>query len=347
MKACVLKGIGQLCYEEVTTPTPRKGEVLLQIKRCGICSSDIDRVFKTGTYHFPTIPGHEFSGQIIALGDGVDPSYLGRRAVVFPLLPCFRCPSCEMEEYARCDNYNYFGSRCDGAFAEYLAVPVWNLVLLADTLSYDAAALCEPAAVAFHAVNTGQITPGDTVAVVGSGTIGLLAAMWAKIQGAGQVIVIGRGEKKLKTAQTLGFSQTISTVAQDAEKETLTLTGQQGADIVLEMVGSPESVNSAICCVKKGGTVVLTGNPSGDITLNRTAYWKILRKELNIKGTWNSSYSTNKNDWANAVDYMEKGLLPTEQLITHHFRLDECDKAFRVLLDRESGAIKVMFDINN
>lgn len=347
MKACVLKAVGQLCYENVATPKPRKGEVLLQIKRCGICSSDIDRVFKTGTYHFPTIPGHEFSGQVIALGDDVDISYLGKRAAVFPMLPCFQCPSCSVGKYARCDNYSYFGSRCDGAFAEYLAVPIWNLVLFPESLSYDAAALCEPAAVALHAVDAAQIAPGDTVAVIGSGTVGLLAATWAKIQGANKVVVIGRGEEKLKLARELGFNHTISTLTQNSEEEIRALTAGKGADVVLEMVGSQSAISSAILCVKKGGTIVLTGNPNGNITLDRNVYWKILRGELIIKGNWNSSYNSDKNNWATALTYMEKGLLPTEKLITHHFPLSKSDQAFKILRDGKSGAVKVMFNIND
>lgn len=347
MKACVLKAIGQLCYEDVPTPEPKRGEVLLQIKRCGICSSDIDRVFKTGTYHFPTIPGHEFSGQIVALGKDTDAAYLGRRAAVFPLLPCFSCPSCEMEEYARCDQYGYFGSRCDGAFAEYLAVPVWNLVLFPDTLSYDAAALCEPAAVALHAIDAGEIAIGDTVAIVGSGTIGLLAAAWAREKGASRVIIIGRGEEKLKVAQKLGFSHTVSTMGEDPKQVICALTEGQGADTVFEMVGNTESISTAICCAKKGGTVVLTGNPCGNLALGRDVYWKILRNELSIKGTWNSSYNTHKNDWKAALRYMQNGVLPVETLITHHFRLSECKDAFDILREKKNTAIKVMFDVSD
>lgn len=127
MKACVLKGIGNLEYKEVPTPVPERGEVLLKIKASGICGSDIGRVYVKGTYHFPTIPGHEFAGQIVEAGEGVDSSLVGKRAAVFPLLPCRKCDMCEVGEYASCWNYNYFGSRCDGGFAEYIAVPVWNL----------------------------------------------------------------------------------------------------------------------------------------------------------------------------------------------------------------------------
>ena len=171
MKVLNLKSIGELVYEEMETPKPASGEVLLNIKASGICSSDIERVFLTGTYHFPTIPGHEFAGQIVAIGEGVDEALLGRKASVFPLLPCRECHSCQIEDFPLCSNYNYFGSRCDGGFAEYLAVPVWNLILQDDSVDYKVAALAEPAAVGLHAANMGEVKAGDKVAVIGTGTI--------------------------------------------------------------------------------------------------------------------------------------------------------------------------------
>lgn len=346
MKACILESVGDLRYKEVETPAPKHGEVLLQVKACGICSSDIDRVFKSGTYHFPTIPGHEFSGEVVSLGSDVPSSFLGRRAAVFPLLPCFECPSCAIGEYARCDHYNYFGSRCDGGFAEYICVPVWNLVPFSEGLSYAAAAMCEPTAVALHTVTAAKIAVGDTVVVIGCGTIGILAAMWAKLQGAEKVILVGRGKEKVEAAKGMGFQYVLSSLNQDPEKEILNLTGGKGADVALELAGNSSAVGTAISCVKKGGTVVLTGNPSEDITLERSIYWKILRKELTIAGTWNSSYNADKNDWKIALKYMEKGLFPVERLITHRFKLNECQDAFTVLRKPGSNAIKVMFEMD-
>ena len=112
MKACVLESVGNLVYKEIPAPTPAKGEVLLRIKACGICSSDYARVLKTGTYHFPTIPGHEFAGKIEMIGDGVDPVLIGKSAVIFPLLPCEKCTSCQRKQWAQCKNYNYIYYPC-------------------------------------------------------------------------------------------------------------------------------------------------------------------------------------------------------------------------------------------
>lgn len=346
MKACVLEKLGQLVYKDVPMPTPKENEVLLRVRASGICSSDIDRIFTTGPYHFPLIPGHEFSGEIVETGKGVDCTYLHRRAAVFPLLPCFHCAACEAGAYARCEKYNYFGSRCDGAFAEYVAVPVWNLVPFSENVPYSTAALCEPASVALHAISAVSITPHDTVAIVGSGTIGLLAAMWAKVCGAQRVVIVGRGKAKTEFARSLGFSDAISSVENDAEAYLKGLTKGAGADIVLELVGSAESVGTALKLVKKGGQVVLTGNPQTDIQIERNVYWKILRGELTLKGTWNSSYNSSVNDWKAVMTAFEQEKLQPAPLITHRFPLKACNEAFDVLQKGVGAVVKVMFDMD-
>ena len=345
MKACVLEKLGQLVYRDVPTPEPKENEVLLQVKACGICSSDLDRVFTTGAYHFPLIPGHEFAGKIVETGRGVDPAYLNRRAAVFPLLPCFHCAACQGGAYARCENYNYFGSRCDGGFGEYIAVPVWNLVLFPDKIPYTTAALCEPASVALHAVSAAPITPHDIVVIIGSGTIGLLAAMWARLRGAKRVVIVGRGKAKTEFARSLGFPDTVSSLETNVEAYLKELSGGAGADVVLELVGSAGSVDTALRLVKKGGQVVLTGNPHGDIGLSRSSYWKILRGELTLKGTWNSSFNSSVNDWQTVMTAFEKKAIQPAPLITHRFPLRECKEAFDRLRKSQEAVVKVMFDM--
>lgn len=345
MKALVLEEVGRLVYKEVADPVLRPGEVLLKIKACGICSSDIPRIFTTGTYHFPTIPGHEFAGEIIACAADVDQSLLGKRAAVFPLLPCRKCSSCAEEEYARCSNYNYFGSRCDGAFAEYISVPVWNLVLCSDGVPFSSAAMCEPASVAKHAVDMGKVSPGDTVAIVGTGTIGLLAALWAKAQGAEKVISIGISDEYLDFAKMLGVDSTVNSAKEDALQTYAALTGGNGVDVVMECVGSVDAINNAILYARKGGRVVLTGNPYGDVYFPKNTYWKILRNELGIRGTWNSSYKTTVNNWNETIEAIESGKLDPTRLITQKFPLEQYEKAFEAMRDPETFSVKVMFEM--
>ena len=134
MKALNLHAVGDLRYEEVPDPVREKGEVLMKVRACGICGSDIPRIFKKGTYHFPTIPGHEFAGEIV---DADNKELIGKRAAVFPLIPCRQCAACETGNYAQCSHYDYYGSRRDGGFAEYIAVKEWNLVFFDDSLSFE------------------------------------------------------------------------------------------------------------------------------------------------------------------------------------------------------------------
>ncbi len=342
MKACVLEDVGRLEYKDVDIPQIKEDEVLLKIKACGICSSDIDRVFKTGTYSFPTIPGHEFSGEIVDIGKAVESHYLGKHATVFPLKPCFQCESCKHQQYARCENYDYYGSRCDGAFAEYLAVKKWNLYCY-DGITSQEAAMCEPASVALHAVKN-NVQKGDTVLVIGTGTIGYLAAMWSDILGADKVIIAGRNDKKLDFANTLQIAniKTINSTQIDYMEKLQEYTNKKLADVVIECVGSNDSIATAILSAKKGGTVVAVGNPEGMINLERDVYWKLLRKELTLKGSWNSEVSDTQNNWITALEYMKNKKLQVGKLITHTFNLRDYQKAFDVLRNRDEFSVKVM-----
>ena len=345
MKALVLEDVAKLVYKDVPDPIIKPGEVLLKIKACGICSSDIPRIFTTGTYHFPTVPGHEFSGEIIDCAPDVERSLIGKRAAVFPLLPCRECDSCKEEEYARCSNYNYFGSRCDGAFAEYISVPTWNLVLCSDNIPYTTAAMCEPASVAKHCADAGKIKPGDTVTVIGTGTIGLMAALWVKSMGAKKVITIGIFDEYLDFAKTVGIDCTVKSAKENALEDYLKLTDGNGADVVLECVGSQEAINNAIIYAKKGGRVVLTGNPYGDITFKKDIYWKILRNELTVTGTWNSSYKSTVNNWKETIAALENGSLDIAKLITQKFALKDYEEALATVRDPKKFSVKVMFEM--
>lgn len=339
MKALNLHGVNNLIYEDVPAPVPGEGEVLLKIRACGICSSDEDRVLHTGTYHFPTIPGHEFAGQIVQTGEGVDKKYLGRKASVFPLLPCRKCTACSMGEYAMCTDYKYFGSRNDGGFAEYLAVPVWNLVLLDESVDYKVGALMEPAAVAHHAVRIGAISKGQKVAIIGTGTIGILIAVFCKLQGA-DVYVCGRRKESLENVKNLGLNAIDTHELHSAINE---VTNGERMDVVFEAVGSNESMESAIMSTRSAGIVVAVGNPKEDFKLSRDVYWKVLRWQLQIRGTWNSDYSDKKNDWKIVAEMMAEHEFPFEKLITETYSLSEYEKAFAHLTDRTKSKTKLMF----
>ncbi len=343
MKACVLKAVGQLHYMEVDTPSPAAGEVLLKIKASGICGSDIPRVFVKGTYSFPTIPGHEFAGEIVALGEGADPGLLGKKAAVFPLLPCKKCDMCEVGEYASCRSYNYFGSRCDGGFAEYIAVPAWNLVIGDQSLSYEEMAMAEPAAVSIHALSRAGVELGDAVAIFGAGAIGLMLAEFARAWGAAKIIPLDIDSSKIEFAKSIGFPDALNNGLSDWETKLKEMTGGRGADISVEGAGVPPALAGCFRITKPQGRVVLMGNPLGDMPLNQHDYWEILRKQLAVYGTWNSSYTQKKNDWQTALQAMAAGRINVTKLITHRFPLSEANRAFELIRGKKEFVSRVMF----
>lgn len=340
MKALNLHSIGDLRYEEVALPERKAGEVVVKVRACGICGSDIPRIFSKGTYHFPTIPGHEFAGEIV---EADEKELIGSRVAVFPLLPCRQCEACQIGQYAQCSNYDYYGSRRDGAFAEYIAVEKWNLIFLNEHLSFEEAALCEPAAVALHAIHQGKVAIGDTVAVFGAGPIGIMLALWAQINGASHVVLCDIDQTKVDFARQLGFQHAINSLQTDPVDYIKQQTGNKGADVCIEGAGVAITWEQCMKAAKSFGTVVCMGNPAKEMTLSQKGYWEILRKELTLKGTWNSSYNDVRNDWRTAIEAISSGVLPVKPLISHRFPLSEAEEAFGVMRTQRDFFNKVMF----
>ena len=342
MKALNLHAVNDLRYEEIPVPIRKKGEVLIEIKACGICGSDIQRVFEKGTYHFPTVIGHEFSG-VIAEAD--DENLLGKKAAVFPLLPCFKCEACEKEEYAQCSDYNYFGSRCNGGMAEYISVPVFNLITADSGISYEELAMIEPCAVSRHCIKQSELKSGETVAIFGAGPIGLMLAKWAEVYGAGKIILTDIDEKKVEFAKKSGYTA-INSLKEDAVSGIRELTKGRGADIAIEGAGASVALSQALRAACNFGRAICMGNPAGEMVLAQKAYWEILRKQLTLKGTWNSSYAQKNNDWKESLLMMEKGSIDLKPLISHRFDLADYQKAFGIMRDKKEFSNKIMFISN-
>jgi len=340
MKACVLEAVAKLIYKDVDTPKPTSGEALVKIHASGICGSDVQRVLEKGTYSFPTIPGHEFAGEVVEVGADCDKSWLNRKVTIFPLLPCKACNFCATGNFALCSNYDYYGSRRDGGFAEYLSVKEWNLVAVPDNLDYDVAALAEPCAVAVHALGRANVPIGGTIVIFGAGTIGLMMGKIAQMGGT-KVILVDIDSAKLDFARNFGFNHTFNPFDTDIQNEISEYTSGCGADVCIEGTGVPAGLEGCLSAVKTFGTIVCLGNPAKDMLLTRNAYWEILRKELSLKGVWNSSYSGIKNDWNTAMQILNSQ--DFSPLITHRFTLSQCNKAFDMLNDSSKFCVKAMF----
>ena len=346
MKAYVLEGIGQLEYKEVPTPVLKENEVLVEVKAVGICGSDIPRIFETGTYHFPTIPGHEFSGKVVEAGKSVSGDWSGKKVGVFPLIPCMECPACRKKQYEMCSHYNYLGSRCDGGFAEYVAVPEWNLIELPQQVNYAEAALLEPASVSLHSVRRlNWQEPIETVTLLGLGTIGVLITEWLKIFGVRKVYATGHSEGHGKLMQSVTTQEyEYRNARQPAALEwVMKETNELGTDVVFDCVGTAQSLAEAIGCVRSGGQIMIVANPKGDIRLPKDLYWKILRKQIRVTGTWNSTFVHEEcDDWNTVLQKTATGELHLQELISHEFSFDKLDDGLNLMRNKNEYRNKIM-----
>lgn len=333
MKAYVLHAVNDLRYDEIEIPECPNGWAIIKVKAAGICSSDVARIFTKGTYHFPTIPGHEFSGEVYSVGNEADKALVGKKVGIFPLIPCRNCPQCAEKHYEMCTNYDYVGSRRDGGFAEYVAVPIWNIIELPESMSFTSAAMLEPLSVALHAIKIGGVKKGDNVAIIGTGMIGICAGQWAYKFGASKVTIIGRNENKRPLVENCGLEYAICTNKNEIDQY----------DLVIEAVGTPFAVEMAINGAISGGTVLLMGNPSGDILFSQDLYWRILRKQLTLKGTWNSAYDgCNPSDWTYACKAIDNKDVNVEPLISHQFSQEHLMDGLKLMLEHKEPYCKVM-----
>ena len=307
---------GTYKVEQSKKPSIQSGEVLLNVKACGVCGSDVPRVFNGKSYYYPIVLGHEFSG-IVEKSEGGKLD--GKRVCIFPILPCKTCDFCKKEQYANCTHYDYYGSRRDGGMQEYLLIKEENLIDLPDNVSYEAGAMIEPTAVCLHAIKKAKIQKGENVLIYGAGTIGCLCGMWAKDFGAENVYFVDIDEKKLEMIENLGFKRY----------------NGESVEIAVEASGASICLNQAIENVQAFGRVIIVGNASADMTIKKDNYAKILRKQLVISGSWNSDYSKNVNDWKESVQAISQNRINPEALITHKFDISNGEKAFDVIKNRE------------
>lgn len=350
MKAWVLYGINDLRREEVKKPVPGKGEVLVKVAAVGICGSDIPRIYQTGAHRHPLIPGHEFAGVVEEVGEGVSSCWIGKRVGIFPLLPCKSCLPCLGQSYEMCKNYNYLGSRCDGGFAEYAAVPEWNLLELPEEVDLDVAAMLEPMAVAAHAMRRVLASKDSRIGVIGLGTIGMFLLMFLREAGFENIYAIGNKEFQRRNVLSLGIGEENYC---DAKKEDtvawlMERTNGQGADVLFECVGRNETCIQAIEAAAPSGQIVFIGNPASDMALPRNVYWKILRNQLKINGTWNSSYLRKSgDDWHYVLERIASGAIHPESMISHRFPLERLEEGLHIMRDKTGDYGKIILKGSN
>lgn len=345
MTAYVLHGVQDIRLESVPVPVPKEGEVVIEVRAAGICGSDIPRIYQTGAHVHPLVPGHEFSGVAVSLGAGVDTKWQGQRVGVFPLIPCRSCQPCRMHQYEMCRDYSYLGSRKDGGFAAYVAAPADNLIQLAESVSFEEAAMLEPMAVAVHAMRRIMPAVRDTVAVYGLGTIGLLLLMFLKEAGIKNLCVIGNKEFQKQMVLKLGLPADAycDSKVQDVGQWLMERTDGLGADVFFECIGKDSTYAQAVDYTAPAGKVCLVGNPHTDMNLEKQVYWKILRNQLTVTGTWNSSFTgAPDDDWHYALDRLIRKRVSPSALISHRLSFGELQKGLHIMRDKTEDYVKIM-----
>ncbi len=340
MKAAVLYGKGDLRYEDYPNPVAQAGEVLVKVKATGICGSDIPRVNSGTAHYFPIVLGHEFSGEVVEIGEGVATLKPGDRVSGAPLLPCLKCDDCQRGNYALCKFYSFIGSREQGSFAEYVKMPERNAVKFDSNVSFEQGAFFEPSTVALHGLRCADYRGGEDVAILGGGTIGLFTAQWARIFGAKRVFVFDIDNDRLALAEKLGADITINTLEPDFKEKAMELTNGKGFGFVYETAGVDVTEKLAFELAGNKASVCFIGTPTRDLTFTPRLFENMNRKEFRLTGSW-MSYSAPfpGSEWKDTAYYFSSGALKfDESFIFKKLPMSKAAEAFDMF--KTPGTVK-------
>jgi len=337
MRAAVFQAPGESEIIERETPTASEGHVLVQVAACGVCGTDVhiyQGEFPTAA--FPLVAGHEFAGTVEATGAGVPYLRPGDHVAVDPNMPCGACRPCRRGLGHLCPNLAALGVTNDGGFATHCLVPARQAYKLPHDLPLHVAALAEPLSCCLHGIERANIRPGDVVAVIGAGMIGLMMLQLSLLRGAAAVVVSDLEPGKRETALALGASTAVDPMAGDLRAAIARATGGSGADAVLECVGGQETAQQAVSLVGEAGTVVIFGVAPEAARISASPY-DIYRREITLVGSF-----TNPHTFDAALALLRSGRLKVEQLISHRLPLDGVVEGIDLLASHQ--AMKVMIE---
>jgi D-arabinitol dehydrogenase (NADP+) len=335
MKAAQIKRPGEASVLDVTKPVPTGDEVLIRVHAAGICGTDL-HIFK-GEYEatYPIVPGHEFSGEIVAVGEDVHNYQVGDRVTADPNIPCNRCRYCQRNEPNQCLNLRAIGVTQDGAFAEYVLAPEGNVFAIGD-LSYSAAALVEPLACVVWGLKRVAVQPGDSALIFGAGPMGCLVAQAVKQAGAARVVVTDVVPWRLELAQQLGATETV--VADANQEKTLNSIEPDGYTIVVDATGIPSVLEGTFVYARPRGKIWVFGvTPNG--TYVKFPSYEVFRRDLSIIG----SFAVNRT-FPQALALIQSGAIQVEPLISHQLPLDDFRRGLEIA-EFDPKRVKVHFSL--
>ena len=340
MKSLVLEKYNEFRLCETPLPELKPGWVLIKVEACGICGSDVHGMDgSTGRRQPPVIMGHEASGIIHEISPEVHGWKVGDHVTFDSTISCGECYYCKRGDINLCDNRRVLGVSCNeyrqnGAFAEYVAVPAHILYAIPENISFEQAAMIEAVSVAVHAVAISRVKSDDTAVVIGCGMIGLLCIQALKAAGCKKVIAIDLIATKLEVAAELGADLTIKSNDPELLGKILIETEGRGADLVLEVVGIESTVNLAVDCARKGGTVTLVGNLSSEV---KFPLQKVVTRQLKVQGSCASA-----GEYPLCLELISAGKIKVDTLISKVALLEEGNEWFHRLYNKEEGLMKVI-----
>ena len=330
MRALVLKAIHELEFiPDFPNPTPAKDEVLINVKYCGICGSDLE-AFQYGKVLMPLIPGHEFSGEVAEVGANVTEWQEGDRVTVYPGAFCGKCHFCQRGEENLCKKILLgLGLSINGAMAEYVKFPAKFLCKLPDSVSFEEGAIVEPLAVGYHGVKLSNIQPGDSAVVIGAGTIGVSTIQALKLLNIENIYVIEPVEFNRNIALQLGAEETKSPMHLN----------KIGPDFVFVCAGFPETYNNAIKIVRNGGSIILLGVHFDPVAIS---FLQVISKEAQLRGSFGYSFT----EFKEVLSLLEQGKFQPDLLISKTVQLENAIQGgFLELLSKEKEAVKILVEL--
>lgn len=344
MKAVVLHHWNDLRYEEVEMPPYGPHEVLCRVKGCGICATDLHMANGDleGIYppHLPFIMGHEWWGEVAAMGDLVEGFSIGQRVIGEPQKGCGKCPRCKEGRYHLCvsapradKGYKLYGHNVNGAYADFVTVDAMTLYPMPDNMGMEEGISACNVGIGVEAIRRARIKPGDGVLILGVGLLGLITLQLAKISGSGRTMAVGRGHR-LKMADELGADIIVDRTNSDVVEQVKALTNGEGADVVIECAGTPGAVQDALNCVRRGGRVVLVGISGAEgVSLNTD---RVVLDEIEVIGSRGAP-----NALAQSIQLIASDRINVKPLITHQLPLSEIRRGMEIFKNRLENVIRV------
>ena len=338
MKASRFLGNKTFAVTDLPTPHAGPGELVLRNQVCGVCGTDVHIYHGepgSADVNPPVVLGHEYSGEVVEVGEGVTGFAVGDHVTVDPNIYCGHCAYCQNGKKQLCPSMEAIGVTRDGGFAQYSRIPTSQAFKLEPTVPWEAAAMAEPLACCLHGIDLAGIQVGDKVCVVGGGAIGLLMVQLAKLSGASQIVLSEPNEKRRQVGLQLGANAALDPTRPDAQEAFAQVLGG-GANVVIECVGNVPAVKSAFQFAGKGATVLLFSVPKVDATFDLPLF-DVYKKELTIKGSF-----VNPDTHARAVALINSGKVDFGPIITHRFTLDQLPEA--IAMQMSDASIKVVVE---